>query len=371
MRVHPSCTLAIVTIGCLFTLVSPASASCTRYNLQNGNTADATQVMADFNCLQGNVESLQGNLQIDNGDIFVTGWMQSQGSASGFAFNDRKNANNLWMWYSTGNTASLWKNFNPAGNVVSIDQNGNVGIGTSSPGGVLDVRYTSGIQCIRTGNANVQWQDVALCWDVGGQTAYIDTYGYSYPVNIMDGSIHVAPGNGNGNVGIDTKTPSYTLHVNGTAYATGAAGALSDARHKKDVTPLADGALATVERLRPVTFLWKQPKDDGMKGTQIGFIAQDVERIIPTAVLTANDAEKTKGLKYNEIVAVLTKAVQELKVSNDATAAENRKLRAANEREMAMIATLQRQINSPGTGHHEAASSGNVLWRVALAFGWY
>jgi hypothetical protein len=49
-----------------------------------------------------------------------------------------------------------------------------------------------------------------------------------------------------GNVGIGTTSPSYLLQVNGTAYATGAAGALSDIRHKKEIAPLKDGALADV-----------------------------------------------------------------------------------------------------------------------------
>jgi len=114
-----------------------------------------------------------------------------------------------------------------------------------------------------------------------------------------------------GDVGIGTTSPTYLLYVNGTAYATGAAGALSDIRHKDKVATLPDGALSLVERLRPVSFVWKTPTDDGMKGEQIGFIAQEVEKIIPSVVLTEANAEKTKDLKYTEIIPVLTKAIQE------------------------------------------------------------
>ena len=113
------------------------------------------------------------------------------------------------------------------------------------------------------------------------------------------------------NVGIGTSSPGYLLDVQGTAYAVGAAGALSDMRHKKNIEPLKDGALDIVMQLRPVSYLWKDPRDDGMKGKQMGFIAQDVEKLLPTTVLTEKDAEKTKGLKYNEFISVLTKAVQE------------------------------------------------------------
>jgi hypothetical protein len=116
--------------------------------------------------------------------------------------------------------------------------------------------------------------------------------------------------------------PSYPLHVNGTVFATGGAGALSDRRHKTDIQPLSLDALDTVGQLKPVTFLWKDPTDDGMKGRQIGFIAQDVQTVLPDAVLTANDADKTLGLKYDALIPVLTKAIQQLKSDNDAEAAQ-------------------------------------------------
>ena len=119
-----------------------------------------------------------------------------------------------------------------------------------------------------------------------------------------------------GNVGIGTTTPSYLLDVNGTISATGGANYLSDVRHKKNVKDLTTG-LDAVEKLRPVTFEWKAPKDKGMEGTQTGFIAQEVEKILPSTVMTEDNAEKTKHMKYNELIPVLTKAIQELKADND------------------------------------------------------
>ena len=150
---------------------------------------------------------------------------------------------------------------------------------------------------------------------------------------------------GAGNVGIGTASPSYTLHVNGTAYATGAAGALSDRRHKKNVAPLGDGALALVGKLKPVSFEWIDPRDDGMKGRQIGFIAQDVEPVIPEAVMTENNAEKTKILKYDSLIPVLAKAIQELKADND-------NLRAANGNETAQIKTLTARLDAIEAARH-------------------
>jgi DNA recombination-dependent growth factor C len=91
---------------------------------------------------------------------------------------------------------------------------------------------------------------------------------------------------------------------------------LSDLRHKKNVEPLTAG-LKEVELLKPVTFEWKKLSDKGMEGQQVGFIAQDVEKVLPAVVVTADNAEKTKSIKYDEIIPVLTKAIQELKADND------------------------------------------------------
>lgn len=153
-----------------------------------------------------------------------------------------------------------------------------------------------------------------------------------------------------GNVGIGTNAPAYPLHVNGTAYATGAAGALSDIRHKMNISPLRAGALDEVMRLQPVTFYWREPKDQGMQGRQMGFIAQEVERIAPTVVLTQDNAEKTKGLKYNELIALLTKAMQEQQAQIQALKAEGalqvKALKAANDNQHYEIGLLRSQIVS-------------------------
>jgi hypothetical protein len=114
-----------------------------------------------------------------------------------------------------------------------------------------------------------------------------------------------------GNVGIGDSTPDYKLDVAGTAYSSGAAGALSDIRHKKNITPLDVNALKLVSDLKPVYYEWKEPEDAGMEGVQIGFIAQDMEKILPQVVLTQDDEEQTKGIKYSEIIPVLTKAIQQ------------------------------------------------------------
>jgi hypothetical protein len=123
-------------------------------------------------------------------------------------------------------------------------------------------------------------------------------------LNARGGPVGINIGSGN--------NASYPLHVNGTAYATGAAGALSDIRRKQCIQPLSKG-LAEVMRLNPVEFAWKDEyvNDCGMLGVQLGFIAQEVQEILPTNILTDRLNNNTLALKYNEYIPILTKAIQE------------------------------------------------------------
>jgi hypothetical protein len=105
---------------------------------------------------------------------------------------------------------------------------------------------------------------------------------------------------------------SYPLHVNGTAYATGAAGSLSDCRHKTNIQNSMYG-LNEILSLRPVKFNWIEDKinDTGMCGNQLGFIAQEVQNILPDMILTDMANNCLLALKYNEFTPILVKAIQE------------------------------------------------------------
>ena len=87
----------------------------------------------------------------------------------------------------------------------------------------------------------------------------------------------------------------------------------SDKRFKNTITGIQYG-LNTILQLRPISYLWNADRvhnNNSLKGIQLGFIAQEVEQVIPSAVLTDSDSLQSKSIKYNEIIPVLTKAVQE------------------------------------------------------------
>jgi hypothetical protein len=89
----------------------------------------------------------------------------------------------------------------------------------------------------------------------------------------------------------------------------------SDRRAKTNIVPL-DTSLGKIMKLKPVSYNWKDPKGgvkmlkSGTAKTDLGFVAQDVEQVIPDAVFT--DDQGRKLLNYPAIVSVLTKSVQEL-----------------------------------------------------------
>lgn len=125
---------------------------------------------------------------------------------------------------------------------------------------------------------------------------------------------------GAGNVGIGTTNdPNYKLHVNGSIASTSAFFNLSDSRLKVNLHPL-EGALDKVMKLKGITFDWNHSVDSTKNldnKNHIGFIAQDVEKVFPQVVMTADDLMKTKSVAYSDLIPVLVEAIKELKVEND------------------------------------------------------
>ena len=80
----------------------------------------------------------------------------------------------------------------------------------------------------------------------------------------------------------------------------------SDERLKENISDISDNQIATVKQLRPVTFDWKEKG----KGSDTGFIAQEVQKLLPNDVHSYGD-DSTLAINLQGVVAVLTKALQE------------------------------------------------------------
>ena len=79
------------------------------------------------------------------------------------------------------------------------------------------------------------------------------------------------------------------------------------------------GALDKVISLKPVTYTWKDTKIEGQ-----GFIAHELQAVVPEAVTGEKDAVDAEGnpvyqgIDTSFLVATLTAAIQELKAEVDA-----------------------------------------------------
>lgn len=113
--------------------------------------------------------------------------------------------------------------------------------------------------------------------------------------------------------------------LNGNLVASGditAFGNLSDIRLKTNIVDIdSEYALNTVRSLRPVTFDWKSDIFNKSKGgsCDVGFIAQEVEEIIPQAVAEyqeMNSGTFYKNIKHERLIPYLVGAIKKLEYEN-------------------------------------------------------
>ena len=117
----------------------------------------------------------------------------------------------------------------------------------------------------------------------------------------------------------------------GSFVAVGAitAGSASDARLKTNISTLSDSDAKTlIMALRPVTFTWNDKATelyDQYKGDDLGFVAQEVENVLPVAIGTI--FEKYKRLDQTKFIAPLVKVAQDHESRIRQLEVENRELR--------------------------------------------
>ncbi|MEM6269210.1 MAG: tail fiber domain-containing protein [Bacteroidota bacterium] len=115
-----------------------------------------------------------------------------------------------------------------------------------------------------------------------------------------------------GRVGIERNNPTYTLDVNGLARVNGVLIG-SDARYKSNVQTIQNG-MEVIDKLRGATYNLKDEEVNGMDldgGEKAGFIAQEVEEVLPLAVFT--DDQGYKSVDYIAVIPYLVEGMKDLK----------------------------------------------------------
>ena len=120
------------------------------------------------------------------------------------------------------------------------------------------------------------------------------------------------------NVGIATSTPAYTLEVNGTAAKTGGGTwtSTSDARLKENIQDAnLDTCYDTIKNLKLRRFTWRDDVEGITDKNVIGWIAQEVEEVLPKSVTTVHEKyglENVKFLNADQIYAAMFGTIQKL-----------------------------------------------------------
>ena len=172
--------------------------------------------------------------------------------------------------------------------------------------------YWNGTTWAENGGKNIYSADGTIAADRNvGVTTKLNFDANSF---VIDGA--------NNRVGVGTNAPAYKLDVtvaladdtaintNGTIQTAGIK-LTSDARLKKDIKPVAN-ALTTINALNPVSYLKKSSvESNDYTKNEIGFLAQEVQKVLPQLVYENKDANKTLAIDYNSLIPVLVKALQE------------------------------------------------------------
>jgi hypothetical protein len=207
----------------------------------------------------------------------------------------------------------------------TITQNGNVGIGTATPAQKLDVAGNIKISNQSGPVATPDKIDLGSSYSNGATRDKLKIYLYD------DGGGTEKYGFGIGGTG-DIQYHSNTSHDfyinNAKTFSVNVSGGAntSDRRLKRDILPLSKYGLKQVMQLNPVTYIYKA---DSTNTHQVGFIAQEVQQIIPE-VVTGKEGDLSKGeslgIVYGNLVPVLTKAMQEQQAEIEALKAQNEAL---------------------------------------------
>jgi hypothetical protein len=203
---------------------------------------------------------------------------------------------------------------------MRITAGGSVGIGVTSPNGMLHVNGR--IYGVTTSSYADFNSGGLITYGAGSTTKYTqigyDTTGsYGWIQALITGVAYsnLTINAAGGNLLLGTLTDNgEKLYVSGNIRATGTITANSDINLKKNLLKI-ENALEKVEQINGYTYEFKS--DDSKR--HAGVIAQEIEGVLPEIVNKGNDG--LLGVEYGNISALLIEAIKDLKSQNESLVA--------------------------------------------------
>lgn len=225
-------------------------------------------------------------------------------------------------------------------NRLIIDNSGDVGIGTNSPSSKLEINGDLTITTDGSDNS----EGIIISGDATTNKVYLemhnnDTGGVNYSLNSSGGTAGAGQGkwfirdedaganrlliDNTGDIGVGTDTPSHILHISGIGRSTQSTwDTSSDKRAKENIADI-ENAGHLLKQFRPVRFDWKKEYRHEVANREYGFIAQEVEQVIPQMVQHVEEMvgeemiPDFRVLNTSSLTPLLVKGYQELAAEND------------------------------------------------------
>ena len=265
-------------------------------------------------------------LEVSTGAQFPLRLVGNDTYQTAFSLQNTTSADAVWSICvgGSGNNAGgagvggfgIWGGVQPQAFRLSINANGNVGVGTTNPLAKLCVEggpYNSSGLAVRNNDVHLLLTEdpVTNAGKIqvmaGGSANAIGTAPYRLALNPQGG-----------NVGIGTVSPDQLLSVNGDASKAGGGSwaTFSDIR-LKDVHRNVPYGLGEIEGVHPIFFSYKAGNQLGLPagGENAGYSAQEVKELMPEAVSVARNGYLM--LDQDLIIAALVNSVKELKAQKD------------------------------------------------------
>ncbi len=291
---------AITSTGAELNILDGVTTTTAELNLIDGGTARGTTAVASGD---GILINDAGTMRMTNVDTVSTYFAGHSVGGSNIVTTGALNSGSITSGFGTIDTGSSTITTTGAISGGSLTANGGVTVdnitidGTeidlSSGDLTLDV---AGDIVLDAGGEQVIFKDGST--NVGHVDLDSDNFTLKSLVSDKD---FIIKGNDGG-----SEITALTLDMSGAGAATfnNNVTAFSDERLKSNIETI-QGGLEKVEQLRGVTYT-RDERDN------IGVIAQEIEKVLPEIVLTADDEMGTKSVDYSRITAVLIEAVKEL-----------------------------------------------------------